>query len=368
MRRIAAKPRPHWESKVEELGLIFHHTEGKPYWDESKYYSFTAREVDNLEAATNELQRIFLLAGQYIIDNRMYAQLGIPEMAWSAIERTWREEPPAIYGRMDLAYDGVNTPKLLEYNADTPTALLEASVVQWYWLQELHANDDQFNSIHERLIRKWKELRSYLTLPLYFAHMDDPQGEDTMTANYLRDTAIQAGIETEMILVRDIGWDGGFVDMSRRRMESIFKLYPWEWMVHEDFGIHAVAGTEQWLEPIWKMLWSNKGILPILWEMFPGHPNLLEARFDVPTSGHWIKKPKLSREGANITLRGVETPGDYGEEGYVYQAFGPVWHDGEDHAVIGSWVIDGVAAGMGLRESIGPITVNTSSFVPHLFS
>ena len=49
-------------------------------------------------------------------------------------------------------YDGKAPPRLLEYNADTPTALLEASVAQWFWLQDCFPTADQFNSIHERLI------------------------------------------------------------------------------------------------------------------------------------------------------------------------------------------------------------------------
>lgn len=80
----------------------------------------------------------------------------------NAIVWSWNEEPPAIYGRFDLAYDGIHPPKLLEYNADTPTALLEASVVQWYWLQDVFPKDDQFNSIHEHLVAKWKELKDYV--------------------------------------------------------------------------------------------------------------------------------------------------------------------------------------------------------------
>jgi len=51
---------------------------------------------------------------------------------------TWKEEPPALHGRVDLAYDGESTIKALEFNADTPTALLKAAVIQWYWLQDTH--------------------------------------------------------------------------------------------------------------------------------------------------------------------------------------------------------------------------------------
>ena len=81
--------------------------------------------------------------------------------------------------------------------------------------------------------------------------------------------------------------------------------------------------TTAWIEPIWKMLWSNKAILPILWSLFPGHPNLLEASWH-PLVGDKARKPLLAREGANVALirNGqtiAEAPGDYGAEGHVYQ-------------------------------------------------
>src|SRR5262249_14853813 len=145
---------------------------------------------------------------------------------------------------------------------------------------------DQFNSIHERLVAKWRELRAYLVEPLYFAHSDQGSGEDLMTVTYLRDTAVEAGLVTEMLRMDEIGWEdaSGFVDLSERAMQSIFKLYPWEWMVHETFGSRALAnyGRVAWIEPIWKMLWSNKGLLAVLWELFPDHPNLLPARLHAP--------------------------------------------------------------------------------------
>ncbi len=311
-----------------------------------------------------------------MIDRNRFADFGIPEAAVPAIKAAWEAEPPAIYGRFDFSYDGRTPAKLLEYNADTPTALLEASVIQWYWLQDVAPKEDQFNSIHERLIAKWKELLDYIPArPLYFVHADDE--EDLMTATYLRDTAEQAGFETAALLMKDIGWDSAqrcFVDLDGRAMGAIFKLYPWEWMVHEDFGPHALelSGKVQWIEPIWKMLLSNKAILAILWELFPGHANLLETYLDGPrTMRQFVKKPKMSREGANVTLisegERAQSPGDYGAEGYIWQAAAPLPDFDGNRPVIGSWVIDGVSGGMGIRESSGPVTDNLSRFVPHLF-
>jgi glutathionylspermidine synthase len=379
VRRIKHAPRKDWVSRVEDVGLIYHHaTDGSVYWDESAHYELTSSEVDTLESATNELQRLCLEAGQHIIDRKRYSEFHIPSLAIPLIERAWNEEPPAIYGRMDLAYDGVHPPKLLEYNADTPTALLESAVAQWYWLQDLHKDADQFNSIHERLVAKWSELRDYLTGPiLHITHLPDDTGEDLMTATYIQQTAQEAGLTTSGLIISDLGWDERnrrFVDEQGRPLSSIFKLYPWEWLVHEEFGQHLTERQDiQWLEPIWKMLWSNKALLPILWELFPNHPNLLPAYAHSPRDMRdYVKKPLLSREGANVSIyRGgsvaEQTDGEYGEEGFIYQALAPLPSFDGQVPVFGSWLVDGVSAGIGIRESTGLVTSNTSRFVPHLF-
>jgi glutathionylspermidine synthase len=129
MKRITITPRADWQKKVEEVGLIYHHTEGRPYWNEAAYYSFTAAEIDRIELATNELHEMCLKAVQHIIDNNRFKELSIPDAAIPVIKQAWENEPPALYGRFDLAYDSEHL-KLLEYNGDTPTALLEAAVAQ----------------------------------------------------------------------------------------------------------------------------------------------------------------------------------------------------------------------------------------------
>jgi len=375
VRRIECQPRTGWKQKVEEAGLLWH-SGVEPYWNESAFYEFAAEEIELLESATNELAEMALAAAQRIIDTKSYAKLGIPENAIALIENSWMAEPPSLYGRFDLAYDGIHPPKLLEYNADTPTSLLEAAAVQWYWLEDVFPAADQFNSIHERLIARWRELAPYLPgRRVDFCSMDDL--EDGMTVTYLMDTARQAGLAASIFPIDEISWDGErFRGPDARPLEAVFKLYPWEWMVREEFGAHLGKARTIWIEPAWKMLLSNKGILPVLWELYPGHPHLLEAYFDSPGEmTQWVRKPLLGREGANITLHGagrdIETAGDYGEEGYVYQELAPLRQFQGRFPVIGSWVIgesEGAAAGgIGIREAESPIITNTSRFVPHLF-
>lgn len=379
MERKRTDPRDGWEQKIAEAGLIFDQAGGQPYWQEEAYYEFSAREVDDLEEATNNLHSLCLDAAAQVIEGDRLAELAIPAPVAAIIKESWRQERDfTLYGRFDLAYDGDSPPKLLEYNADTPTMLLEAAVVQWYWLEEKFGSADQFNSIHERLIDQWKKLKWYFRhTSLYFTYAEGIL-EDLATVSYLMDTAAQAGLEPAEVVVSDIGWHRDrrqFVDLADKPIQGIFKLYPWEWLVAEEFGPHLLETYQevQWLEPIWKLVLSTKGILPILWELNSGHPNLLAASAAAPPTGDWVKKPRFSREGANVAVHraagdSLETPGTYGQEGFIYQQLAALPSFDGYHPILGSWIIGGEAAGLGIRESTSLVTDGRSRFVPHLFT
>ena len=374
MERIITPPRFDWQEKVESNGMGYHTIDGQPYWDETAYYSFTSAEIDELEAATAELQELCIKAAEHVITHRQFDRLAIPPQAVPLIERSWDNDEPSLYGRFDLAYDGHSPPRMLEYNADTPTALLEASVVQWFWLKDRFPDADQFNSIHEKLIGGWKDVKQSLKEPLYFACVKDAP-EDLGNLEYLRDTAIQAGLQTEMIYMEDLGCDSisaRYVDTVNNPVSGMFKLYPWEWLLGEFFGRYLEQSRIIMIEPAWKMLLSNKGILPILWELNPRHPNLLEASFE-PNHfrDNFVSKPLLSREGGNICMHRdgtvQEYDGTYGGKGSVFQELARIPSFSGNHPVIGSWVINSEPAGIGIREDTQIVTTNTSRFVPHLF-
>lgn len=375
MERLRTEPRPDWREHVErDLGFVFHTIDDAPYWDETACYRFSESEVDTIEDATGELEQMCLALVDRVVASgeEAYERLRIPRSAWAAIESSWKVGEKNLYGRFDLSYVGSGPPRLLEYNADTPTALFEAAVVQWDWLEAFRPEADQFNSIHERLIEAWRNF-GIGRRRLYFSSVKG-HVEDAGTVEYLRDTAVQAGLTTDRIDVEDIGWDGRrFVDLENRPIDVLFKLYPWEWLVGEPFGEHLLTGVAKVIEPAWKMVLSNKASLALLWEMAPGHPNLLETSLEperVP--GRVVRKPIYSREGANVSLLQegrviAETSGDYGAEGFVYQSYAPLPAFDGNFPVIGSWVIASQPAGMGIREDSTAITRDTSRFVPHFF-
>jgi glutathionylspermidine synthase len=374
MKRIKIQPRNSWQEKVEKIGFGFHST-NVPYWDESAYYQFSMQEILDIEKATNELWEMCLNAVQFVIDHGMYEQFKIPSWIVPLIEKSWNEDHPSIYGRFDFVVKDGQI-KMLEFNADTPTSLYETGIVQWYWLEDFDKSADQFNSVHEKLVAYWGYLKEYLYRhPLHFTCVKRNL-EDLTTVEYLRDTAMQAGLDTKLIMIDDIGWDSSrnvFVDMEEQDIKNIFKLYPWEWMIQEDFGKNILLDSNRalWIEPAWRMILSNKAILPILWSLYPNHPYLLKSYFEQGDLVDFVKKPILSREGANIEIiKGGETlaktDGFYGEEGYVYQELFELPEFDGNYTLIGSWVIGQEAAGMSIRENETLITGNVSRFVPHL--
>jgi glutathionylspermidine synthase len=381
MRRIQTQPRPNLEARATETGFTFHAPDGAVYWDERAYYAFTLAQIErDLEAPSNELASLCLeLAGRICGDEMLLQKLAIPRHAWDLIAASWTAAEPSLYGRFDLAYGGEGPAKLLEYNADTPTSLFEAAVFQWVWLEDLieagklTKEADQYNSLHEKLIARLRSLAK--GVPLHLAAMQNE--EDRGFIDYLEDCAKQAGLATTCIAISDIGLDtrGEFVDLAGRKIECLFKLYPWEWMFADAFGASPAMQHTRFIEPPWKAVLSNKGILPLLWEMAPGHPNLLPAFFEsdprkAELGSHFVRKPIYSREGENVLIVDgdqvlAREGGTYGAEGFVRQAIAPLRCFDGNYPVIGSWIIGNEACGIGIREDATMVTRNSSRFVPH---
>jgi glutathionylspermidine synthase len=382
MRRIACAERDDWQATAAASGFDFHSDDGQRYWDERAYYAFTLDEIERqIETPTGEIHAMCLeLVARAVNDERMLRQLKIPEAFWSFIAASWQRREPSLYGRIDLCFDGKGPAKLLEYNADTPTSLFEAAVFQWTWLEQAAQRRivpkaaDQFNSLHERLIESWEAIAAGRSVHLAGAM---ESAEDAGTLAYLADTAQQAGLHTTLLDIAEIGLrdDGNFVDLNDQPIELAFKLYPWEWLFRETFGANLKDASTRWIEPPWKAILSNKGILPLLWAMFPRHPNLLPAFFDddadaASLGSSYVRKPLYSREGANVTLVSAGSAfdrhdGPYGAEGFVRQALAPLPEFSGQYPVLGSWTVNGNPCGLSIREDDTPITGNMSRFMPH---
>ena len=387
MKRIAIEARPNWQEQVEKLGFNWHTLATDPgvdptYWDETHAYEFSLAEIEAIEDASTRLYRMCLSAVDYAIERDYLSKLAIPPAFHNMIKKSWERQDVDLYGRFDFAFDANGVPKMLEFNADTPTSLLEASVVQWFWMEDYAKRIgrplDQFNSMHESLQEVLKDIGEKLLGPnetFYFSAVAENL-EDYGTVEYLRDLAVQAGLKTQYINIEDIGWNGsGFRDLQEQPINTIFKLYPWEWLVREEFGLNLANDPWDVVEPAWKLVLSNKGILPILWELYPNQENLLPSYWNSsPLGNTFVEKPMLAREGADVkifkdgklSVSGVDR--GYGDlASSIYQEYLPLQKFDGMTPILGSWIVGGRSVGMGIREDISEVTGNTSRFIPHYF-
>lgn len=374
MERFNMTPRSDYREKIEALGFDFH----GDYWREEAYYRFTSAEIERLEEATREAYCMYCEAAEYIISEKpdfMERMLQIPAEVCERICESWNRDELSLYGRFDFLLDEKGVPRILEFNADTPTSLLEASVIQWQWKEECFPECDQYNGIHEGLVQSWKDIFPTGSNIHFVGALDDH--EDTGTLQYLASTAMEAGYSTRVLDINSMNLQNGlFYDPSGECIQKCFKLYPWEWMIDE--SPDGCLAQVEWLEPIWKLVMSNKAILSILYELFPDSPYVLPCYLSRPQQGVFCKKPVFSCEGHNVSVVDIrqweeyallkETEGDYNTGAYVYQEYvKPVAYSGR-YPVIGSWIVGGEPAGIGIRENRTEITDNLSEFVPHIIS
>ena len=401
MEKRTLPERAGWRDEAQKLGFTFADMAGEPYWDETSAYRFTLRQIEqDLEAPATELHALCREAVDRVArDEAWMTRLAIPPEHWDLVADSWRRAEPELYGRMDLSYDGRGPAKLLEYNADTPTSLYESASFQWLWLEQQQAagvlgpDTDQFNAIHESLVARFGDICAPAEDVHFAADPENP--EDYATVETLAWAAREAGLGAHFTALSQIGLtpEGQFADDASRVIGTLFKLYPWEDMLRDDFAAHLQPSQTRFIEPPWKAVLSNKALLPLLWHLFPGHPNLLPAfmaedveaaRSGAPTpfaaaiaeaepqlARGFVTKPIFSREGSGvvITEAGRETgraPDDaYSHHPEVVQALAPLPVFDGFHPVLGAWIVGESCAGLGIREDRDRITHNLSRFKPH---
>ncbi len=212
--------------------------------------------------------------------------------------------------------------------------------------------------------------------------------EDYANVETLAYAARDAGLGAHYVDMGQIGIDpaGRLLDGEARIVGTLFKLYPWEDFLRDEASDALAASQTRFLEPPWKALVSNKGILPVLWEMFEGHDNLLPSFFEDDVGGPaWdraeaagqfargsVTKPLFSREGAGVRIVGPDGASieasasvEYDAHPRIVQAYAPLPDFGGFRPVMGTWIVGGTCVALGIREDRSRITQDLSRFKPH---
>ena len=375
---------------LEDIGFYWHTDPDQTPYVASEIVEISSDEADAYYEATNELYEMFVEAGEYVIENELFHELGIPFNLIDAVKMSWDNDVHwHLYGRFDLAGGVDGKPiKLIEFNADTPTALFETSILQWAVLKANNMEEShQFNNLYEALGDNFKRLvmleediedfeNHYEGWKILFSSVKGNEEEES-TVKLLQTIANEAGFTTEFAYMEDVefsGEDGVFY--KDENYEYWFKLYPWE-----DIGIEesdlAMLLTQIMenqkaiiLNPAYTLMFQSKAFMKILWDLYPNHPLLLETSFEPLQGIAQVEKKIFGREGANTVIVDEnekvieERDGEYDEFPSVFQEYVelPTDKNGESYQAGVFFAYEG--CGLGFRRG-GLILDNYSKFVGH---
>jgi len=378
-------------SYLEQIGFEWHTDT-----DESSYLANQLVEVSEAEAeayyeATNELYDMFVAAGEHVIENDLLHDIGIPFNLVEQVKESWESDVHwHLYGRFDLAGGIDGKPiKLLEFNADTPTALFETAIVQWAMLKQNGMDEsNQFNVLYDALLDNFKRL---VTLEESVDGFDERydgwkflftsirgNAEEENTVKLLQYIATEAGYDTEFAYIDDIEFDskeGIFV--GEQSYELWFKLIPWEDIAIEESDLAALIGDivanqkAIIFNPVYTLMFQSKAILSILWELYPNHPLLLETSSEPLEGKKQVKKPIYGREGGSVSI--IESDGtvsyhedgEYDEFDSIYQEYVELPRDPQGNKYQAGVFYAYEACGLGYRKG-GEVMNNMSKFVGHV--
>ncbi len=386
MERIAVPARPDYLQRLAEAGCTFPTMYGKPYMAETlpqpAAYRLTAEEVEKIQTATRELHAISLAVVDHAVRHEeAMNMLRIPNGFADIVAESWLRGDQDLYQRLDVCFDRKSGEyKLFEFNGDTPTGVVEMNANLHWWedAQELgmiSKDTDVFNDFRFHMVNRMSDLKSRIGDKVFYFSSVKNNDEEEATVRFLKKCAEDADIFTEFLHLEDIrAAENDFIDKKSFRVEWLFKLFPWEDMAVGDLceDIRRIKSCT-FVEPAWKMVWSNKAFLALAWKLFPGHPNLLPAfvEGDPAANGlkNFIRKPQWGREGQNMSIvKDGQTvhssDGAYGNDTMILQQYLPMpSYDGR-YPVIGSWVVNNEPAGVLIREDSNPITGNLSACIP----
>ncbi|MCG5239649.1 glutathionylspermidine synthase family protein [Azospirillum doebereinerae] len=386
MRRTTMKPRADWRPGLRKYPYGVRAMSAGAGWREDACYEFTASQIDLIESVADELHTMIGTAVRHVVDNKLFGALGIRGEAARVLEASWtdywsggrpNERAGGLAGRLTLSYDGRDSVKLLACNYDTTEGLFAASLVQRNWREAMAADANQFNGLHEALVERWEELAAgqpgrgliHLTCAT-----PDPVREGELV--YLAATAAEAGIETRLLPLQTIGWDGRrFLDDEGRAISWLAKLYPWDGLTEDAFLHRLRSGGMSVLSPLWCWLWSNHGLLAVLSHLYPRHPNLCRAALDSATLGPCDMVTGRALYGLDAApQRIVEQGAVVADDGEGVDSHGTVWletppgfREEDTRAVLHAWIVGDKCLGMSVRESQDPRVGVDSAVVPHLF-
>ena len=377
-------------SYLESLGFVWHTDSDKTSYVSNELVLLSQEEAQSYYEATNELYDMFVAAGDYIIENELFHEVGIPFNLVELVKQSWESDIHwHLYGRFDLAGGIDGKPiKLIEFNADTPTALFESAIIQWAILKLNKMDEEnQFNFIYEALVDNFKRLVTLKDEVSNFEELYEGwkflfssikgNGEEENTVKLLQYIAKEAGFNTEFGFIDEVDFDENGIYYNEDKYELWFKLIPWEDIAIEEPDLamlltKVVENKEAIIfNPAYTLMFQSKAILKILWDLYPNHPLLLETSYEPLEGKKQVAKPIYGREGESVKILDENgnllagKDGEYDNHKMVYQEFIELPKDSSGNYYQAGVFYAYEACGVGFRKGEA-ILNNMSKFVGHV--
>lgn len=376
---------------LEKIGFSWHTDPDNTPYVADELIEVSQSECEAYYNATNELYDMFVAAAQYVIDNNLFHELGIPFNLVELIKKSWENDVHwHLYGRFDLAGGLDGKPiKLIEFNADTPTSVFETAIIQWAILKQNGMDENaQFNDLFDALIANFKRLitleedvsefnKLYEGWKILFSAISGSD-EDTITTRFLEAAAKEAGFNSDFAFIDEVEFgDESGISWNEKNYEYWFKLVPWENIAIYEGELALILKNivenqkAIILNPAYTLLFQSKGIMKILWDLYPNHRLLLQSSFEPLKGVKQVKKPFLAREGANIEILSEsgeileKTDGEYANSKFLYQEFYEFNRDKSGTNYQAGVFFAYEACALGYRKG-GNILDNFSKFVGHI--
>ena len=363
---------------------------------QANYYTMNLELWFKCVRAGNQLHRIFCeAAAEVIASDDLLTVFGIPQEFWSRVRHSFATQKKCLTGRFDFAIDGDKF-KCFEYNADSASTLLECAVIQQKWSESVGLDQNQRSSgfrMRGLLEYAWQQTGIPKGSRVHFLVDDDD--EEQYTALFVMECAQVAGLETKLCVMFDefkFNEEGAVVDSEGVPVRYVWKTWMWE-TGFTDFFKAKAERSESWkaspsekvrlsdiilgdesivvFEPLWKVIPSNKAILPLIYKNHPNNEFILRAEFELSDElrqAGYAKKPIVGRCGRNVTITSaegeklLESAGNFGDRDHVYQELFKLPKRDDYYAILGGWMLGDEYGGTGIREDKTIITGVESPF------
>jgi len=384
------KVAPLQKEYLEELGFVWHTDNDNTSYIADELTVVSEAEAEAYANAANELYDMFVEAGEYVIENSLFHEIGIPFNLVELIKTSWESDVHwHLYGRFDFAGGIDGKPiKLLEFNADTPTALFESAIIQWAMLKQNGLEESsQFNFIYEALVENFRRIVTLGVDTEQFEELYEGwrflfssikgNAEEENTVKLLRHIATEAGFDTAFAYIDETEFDDSGIYSEEEKFDLWFKLIPWEDIAIEESDLamlltDIIKNQEAIIfNPAYTLMFQSKGFLKILWDLYPNHPLLLESSFEPLEGKKQVRKPIFGREGGDVAIINAdgtveeENKDVYGNHKMLFQEYVELPTDLEGNSYQAGVFYAYEACGVGFRRG-GKILNNMSKFVGHI--